>query len=164
MRPRSTASSRLAPSGAATAKESTGFLSSLRFVAVGLEIAQDGAFHRGAREIAGCMFRAEFQDDALDRYGFQPPYRGACQLAHLGGVELLGLSGPRQQHSRRRHPGDVVQQRHLQRLPGDLAGVEQIAGAESLFPFSFEYRHNHRAGRYLFQRFPLDRYPHDHKL
>ena len=42
-------------------------------------------------------------------------------FADLCGLELLAFSGADEQHSFRGHPGHVVQQGQLERLPSDLA-------------------------------------------
>ena len=81
------------------------------------------------------------------------PDRRAGQLAQLGRRRTSPrLPAPASSTRLAATSGDVVQQRQFQRLAGDLAGVEQIAGAEARFLLAFENRHDQRVGFNLFQQ------------
>ena len=85
------------------------------------------------------------------------PHGRPAKLAQFGGVELLGLARSGQQNTLGGDSGDMVEQGQLQSFPGDFAGVDKVARAESLLLPSFEDRHHQRVSLDLFQRFSFDR-------
>src|ERR1022692_2506584 len=105
----------------------------IRLVAIRFEISQDGAFHRGSRIIGAGLSGVEPNRGLGDGLRFQVPYGGANSSAQLRRVELPGLPRPHGQHSLRAHTRHVVQQRHLERLAGDLTRIEQLAQTQTVF-------------------------------
>ena len=96
------------------------FLVVALLVAVGLEIAQDGAFDRGRSEVVAGKFGIQGEGDVLDRFGLQIAQRGPAQAAHFGGVEFLRLARPRQQDPGGAHARRMVEQGQFERLSGDF--------------------------------------------
>ena len=133
-------------------------------VAIGFEVAEDGAFHGGRGEFGAGAVSFQQHGGRQHLLLFQEAHRRGHQLAQLGGIETFGLSAARQQHARGGGSGRVVQQREFARLAGHFAGFDKWRSAEARLLFSFEDRHNQRAGGNLFGGISFERDFHQLRL
>ena len=120
-------------------------------VAIGFEIAQDGAFHRSGSVFRVRMPGFEYESDPFDRFRLQMPYGGPGDLAHLRRIELLRLACPGQKDAARGHARHAVQESELQRFAGHLAGIAEIGRAKPFLSSALEDGDHHSICLDLFQ-------------